>query len=116
MVQAQTAAEKAGPDPCRARDEARADRQRDRLALRGAPIRVRSSVKWTALTGVTPGTIGSSMKDPNTLDTVTAKACAALRPPRRHLNHRGADAHRRQRHQGARDALSTTRGADADTA
>ena len=40
-------------------------------------MRARSSVKWTALTGVTPGRIGSSVKG---AVTRTRNDCAALKP------------------------------------
>ena len=40
-------------------------------------MRARSSVKWTALTGVTPGRIGSSV---NGAVTRTPNVCTALRP------------------------------------
>ena len=48
-------------------------------ALRRPSIRDRSSVKCTALTGVTPGWIGSSVKADGV--TVTVNPCVALRPP-----------------------------------
>ena len=41
-------------------------------------IRVRSSVKWTARTGVTPGTIGSSVNGAHTVIVIPHRA---LRPP-----------------------------------
>ena len=50
-------------------------------ALLRASIRVRSSVKWTALIGVTPGTIGSSVNGTRIAATVTLNAWTALRPP-----------------------------------
>ena len=44
-------------------------------------MRVRSSVKWTALTGVTPGTSGSSLKDPVAVAvTATLNDWVAPRP------------------------------------
>ena len=43
-------------------------------------MRVRSSVKWTALTGVTPGTIGWSVKGRITL-TVNVWNAVVFEPP-----------------------------------
>ena len=58
-------------------------RRRHRLspaADRRASIRVRSSMKWTALTGVPPATVGWSLKGTR---TVTVNVCVALfEPPR----------------------------------
>ena len=50
--------------------------------VRSVSMRVRSSLKWTALTGVTPGTSGSSVNPltPPTACTVTAIDCVALKP------------------------------------
>ena len=65
-------------------------------------MRARSSVKWTALTGVTPGTIGSSV---NGAVTCTRNDCAARRPSGSvavTFDRRQAFAHRRQRQAGAR--------------
>ena len=42
-------------------------------------MRARNSVKWTARTGVTPGTSGSSVNGGDRV-TVTVNDCDALRP------------------------------------
>ena len=59
----------------------RPHRGRMRRRWRGRRIRVPSSVKWTARTGVTPGRTSGSVKGAELLPTVTENVRVAVKPP-----------------------------------